>query len=140
MKNLFAVSFFFIIIGCSKNESLTTTFINENDYWACYDELEPGFYGIYFKFNADGKSDKYCRSGETLEVCSGGDVITSNIDWEVSNDSVLKWGAASYDIISCNKSVVVLYTRGEYRRHKFLIKEFPGKLRKSKMYYEEKAK
>lgn len=122
-------------IGGSNDSDMRDVFINENDYWACYDEASSGFHGIYFKFNDDGTSDRY---GRDQKVFTGeGDVIIGPEQWSVGNDSILRWGNLDYHIITCNKSVIVLYAKGPLPRHKFLIKEFPDKFRKGAGQLEE---
>lgn len=136
MKYLILIIMLILYTSCSSPESLEDNFVNDNDYWAFYDEANPGFYGVYFKFNENGKSDRYCENFNSLEICTGSDVIESNMPWKVSTDSILNWHGMNYYIINSNKSVITLYTGGKIKRHIFLIKEYAGKLRKGKVYYE----
>lgn len=123
-----------ILSGCTKEPSLQDRFINHNDYWAYYDELSPEFHNDYFSFNSDGKSNKYCRSADSLYHCTGGDNVFKDVPWSVK-DSILHWGINDFYIVTANESVIVLYFKNKQKRHFFLVRESPGKLRKPRMAY-----
>lgn len=138
MKYLLIAIILFLFQNCSNNDNLRDIMINHNDYWAYYDENQPGFNGVYLKFDSTGISNQYCKNSDSLEICKGGDLEVTNIPWEITSDSILIRGRSKYNIVSYSKDAVVLYASGQLKRHIFLIKEYPGKLRKGKVYYEDK--
>jgi hypothetical protein len=125
-----------LLVGCNTEKSLQEKFVNDENYWAVYDEADPGFHVVYYKFTQNNKSDRYC--GDTiLHKCKGGCLVETDVPWEVTEDSVLTWGINKYHIIKCTDDVIVLFTSGELKRHKILVKEYPNNLHKGKAYYEE---
>lgn len=96
-----------------------------NDYWLVYDEAEPGYLGgAYYKFYSNGTYDRYRTNlnNEYILFNDDGDLLSERRTWSVSEDSILKWGEHSLDIIDYNDNTFILYLNRQ-DRYLFLFKE-----------------
>jgi len=141
-----SIIFFAIIsiFGCAnQNEIEKIFFTQKNEYWVCYDQLQP--YYVFFQFHKDGTTDKYLRNykGEFELFNNDGDIIDNSRTWHVSKDSILTWGPYTYDVVSSNKNCIVLLYENpntKQQTHLLLVKDLPGSYRKSPVFYEQKRK
>lgn len=127
-----------ILSSCSSHHEMENYFINgKNDYWVLYKDNSTNSHEKYYRFNDNGKSDEYCRSEDSLHICRGSDLITSDAPWKLTSDSILEWGILKLHIVSCSNNVIVLYKTGEFKKHLFLIKTFENNLINPRYYYDE---
>ena len=134
-----------ILSSCKRQENkhnLNAIFVNKSqECWVVYNQLQSNY--VFYRFNNDKTSDNLQRdeNGDLKEFNVEGDLIIGPEEWNVTNDSILTWGAHKYDVINANENAIVLmYINHEtdLPGYMFLIKEGKANMRKGVRYYEEK--
>jgi len=130
-----------MLTGCAKKNPIEKSLITESDeYWCYYTPNE--YYFTYFKFKEDKLSYRYNRDGDHF-TDTPEDPYVEEVPqkWSVSEDSIMKWGNFSYDVVSySDKALVISYPTKEkpYLNYIFLIKEKESDPKKFVNDYDEK--
>jgi hypothetical protein len=134
-----------IMVSCEKRNSLEEILIAKpNEAWVSYNPEPYASYFTYDKFGKDYFSNRFERdsSNKFYKYKGADDNPEMPRSWSVTNDSILKWGARAYDVVSYNEDIIVLYYTSDnnYRNDRmlFLIKEKENHPRKYSNYFSQK--
>lgn len=142
MKNKLYIILLIVLTSCSQQNPIEKAFhTNSDEYWCYY--IPNDSYVTYFKFNENKLSYRFNRDGKGKFTDEPEDPFMEEVPkkWSVSKDSIMKWGYASYDVVSYNdKAIVLLYLTKEkpYLNYIFLIKEKESDFKKFPNDYDEK--
>lgn len=118
------IFFCMIFVSCTKQKSIEDIFYtSSNDYWQYY---AAEYYGpVYLKFNKNKTVDEVgIEKGKFKNMNSTSDIKGSSGKWFVSKDSILTWDVNTFDIVSYNDKIIVLYIEGQNESDKKITSEY----------------
>lgn len=141
MKNTFYIIFIILFTSCSQQNPIEKAFETKSDEYWCY-YLPNDNYFTYFKFNENKLSYRYNRDGNHFTDKPEDPYVEEPPQkWSVSEDSIMRWGNFTYDIVSYNdKAIVISYPtkKKPYLNYIFFIKEKESDPKKFANDYDEK--
>jgi hypothetical protein len=145
MKNkIYIIVMLTLMVSCEKRNSISEILIAKpNEAWVTYDS-EPDAFFTSYKFGQDGFCTRIERDSANKFYIykGGGDLEISPEKWNVTDDSILKWGMNVFDVVSYNDDIIVLYFISDINRRNngmvFLIKEKENNPRKYSNYFSKK--
>ena len=114
MRNSFYIVLTILLAGCSQNNPIEKAFQTKSDeYWCYYTQRDDYF--TYFRFKENKLSYRYHRDYDHfVEAPEYPDTKQVPRKWSVSEDSIMKWGNSTYDVVSySDKAIVISYPTKE---------------------------
>lgn len=135
------------MVSCKKQSALEEILIAKPDEaWVYYSPAPYLTSFTYYKFEKNGLCTRYERDSENkfYKYKGAADNPEEPVKWGATNDSILKWGMHSFDVVSYNDDIIVLYNiyNNNYRDERmiFLVKEKENSPRKHSNYFSQKRR